>query len=207
MKICGLNKTTLLDYPGRVASTIFLGGCNFRCPFCHNSSLVLHPELEPSISQEEILAFLKKRKGILEGVCITGGEPTLDRELPEFLKKIRELGYQDLVKGIHIVSQPHIGHCRQIIPLSIVLGKRGQHIHSLLIVTTLNIVDRCLPANTFFILILESFALFHNASVLGRKAACLLTISDSFPLGEKASPEERQTAFTDMMKVALEACL
>ena len=93
MKICGLNKTTLLDYPGRVASTIFLGGCNFRCPFCHNSSLVLHPELEPSISQEEILAFLKKRKGILEGVCITGGEPTLDRELPEFLKKIRELGY------------------------------------------------------------------------------------------------------------------
>lgn len=93
MKICGLNKTTLLDYPGRVASTIFLGGCNFRCPFCHNSSLVLHPEMEPSISQEEILAFLKRRKGILEGVCITGGEPTLDRELPEFLKKIRELGY------------------------------------------------------------------------------------------------------------------
>lgn len=93
MQICGFNKTTLLDYPGKVASTIFLGGCNFRCPFCHNSPLILHPEQEPSISPEEILAFLKKRKGILDGVCITGGEPTLYKKLPDFLHRIKELGY------------------------------------------------------------------------------------------------------------------
>ena len=75
--IHGLNKTTLLDYPGRIAATIFLGSCNFRCPFCQNSSLVLHPADEPVIPEEEILSFLKKRRGILDGVCISGGEPTL----------------------------------------------------------------------------------------------------------------------------------
>lgn len=93
MKIYGLNKTTLLDYPGRVAATIFLGGCNFRCPFCQNSSLVLSPDRQSEIPEEEVLSFLKKRKGILEGVCVTGGEPTLSPELPEFLKKIQDLGY------------------------------------------------------------------------------------------------------------------
>ena len=93
MKICGFNKTTLLDYPGRVACTIFLGGCNFRCPFCQNGALVVEPDTQPEYSQEEILAFLKKRKGILDGVCISGGEPTLAPELPEFLSRIRELGY------------------------------------------------------------------------------------------------------------------
>lgn len=93
MKICGLNKTTLLDYPGKVAATVFIGGCNFRCPFCHNSSLVLHASREPEISREEVLSFLKKRKGILEGVCITGGEPTLNPELGDFLQEIRDLGY------------------------------------------------------------------------------------------------------------------
>lgn len=93
MKICGFNKTTLLDYPGRVACTIFLGGCNFRCPFCQNGALVVEPGTQPEYSQEEILAFLKKRKGILDGVCISGGEPTLAPELPEFLGRIRELGY------------------------------------------------------------------------------------------------------------------
>lgn len=93
MKICGLNKTTLLDYPGKVACTIFVGGCNFRCPFCHNSSLVLDAASQPKISQEEIFTFLKRRRGILEGVCITGGEPTLYPELSEFFKKIRNLGY------------------------------------------------------------------------------------------------------------------
>ena len=81
--IHGLNKTTLLDYPGRVAATVFLGGCNFRCPFCQNSSLVLHPSEEPEISEEEVLRFLKKRTGILEGVCISGGEPTLSADLAE----------------------------------------------------------------------------------------------------------------------------
>ena len=94
MKICGFNKTTLLDYPGRVACTIFLGGCNFRCPFCQNSSLVLAPEKEQTYKEEEILGFLKKRKGILDGVCVSGGEPTIEPELPEFLEKIKELGYE-----------------------------------------------------------------------------------------------------------------
>lgn len=93
MKIYGLNKTTLLDYPGRVAATIFLGGCNFRCPFCQNSSLILNPSSQPELSVEEVLSFLKKRQGILEGVCVTGGEPTLSPDLPEFLEEIRVLGY------------------------------------------------------------------------------------------------------------------
>ena len=93
MRICGLNKTTLLDYPGKVAATVFLGGCNFRCPFCQNGTLVLAPEKEPAIAEEEVLSFLKKRRGILDGVCVTGGEPTLAKELPDFLKKIKELGY------------------------------------------------------------------------------------------------------------------
>ena len=94
MRICGFNKTTLLDYPGKVASTIFLGGCNFRCPFCQNSVLVLEPGQQPDDSQEEILAFLKKRKWILDGVCISGGEPTLAAGLEEFLYKIKEVGYK-----------------------------------------------------------------------------------------------------------------
>ena len=93
MRICGFNKTTLLDYPGKVASTIFLGGCNFRCPFCQNSVLVLHPEEQPDYTREDILAFLKKRKGILDGVCISGGEPTLAADLEEFLRQIKDLGY------------------------------------------------------------------------------------------------------------------
>lgn len=93
VKIHGFNKLTLLDYPGRLAGTIFLGSCNFRCPFCHNAGLVLSPDREPVIPAEEVLGTLRKRRGILEGVCITGGEPTVNRELPELIKKIRELGY------------------------------------------------------------------------------------------------------------------
>ena len=91
MNICGLQKTTLLDYPGRVASTIFLGGCNFRCPFCHNSDL-LDGCAEHPFSVPDVLAFLKKRSNVLEGVCITGGEPTLHPELEDFIRKIRSLG-------------------------------------------------------------------------------------------------------------------
>lgn len=94
MKISGFNKTTLLDYPGKVAATIFLAGCNFRCPFCHNSSLVLHPAIQPEYSQEEILRFLTKRRGILDGVCISGGEPALAAELEDFLYKIKDIGYE-----------------------------------------------------------------------------------------------------------------
>ncbi len=83
---------TLLDYPGRVACTIFLGGCNFRCPFCHNAGLVLGKNTE-SFSEEEILSYLEKRKGLLDGICITGGEPTLRPDLLDFIKKIKALGY------------------------------------------------------------------------------------------------------------------
>lgn len=92
MKICGYQKTTLLDYPGHVAATIFTGGCNFRCPFCHNSDLVLNPG--NFISEEEIFTFLQKRKNILSGICITGGEPTLQPDLAEFIEKVRSLGYK-----------------------------------------------------------------------------------------------------------------
>lgn len=93
MNIHGLNKTTLLDYPGHLAATIFLGHCNFRCPFCHNGGLVLDPDSQPTIPVEEVLAFLKKRRGMLEGVCITGGEPTLWKDLPDFIKTVKDMGY------------------------------------------------------------------------------------------------------------------
>lgn len=93
VKVHGFNKLTLLDYPGRLACTVFLGHCNFRCPFCHNAGLVLDPEDEPVIPIEEILGTLKKRKGILDGVCITGGEPTVHKKLPEFVQQIKKLDY------------------------------------------------------------------------------------------------------------------
>lgn len=92
MRIHGFNKTTLLDYPRHLASTIFIGGCNMRCPFCHNSSLVLHPETVPVIAREDVLSYLSKRKNILEGVCISGGEPTLFAdELIQLIKSIKSL--------------------------------------------------------------------------------------------------------------------
>lgn len=90
MIIRGLLKTTLLDYPGHVAATIFLGGCNFRCPFCHNMDIV--ETGKNYYSEEEIFGFINKRKGILDGICITGGEPTLYSELPDFIRKIKETG-------------------------------------------------------------------------------------------------------------------
>ena len=92
MRLGGLQKMTLLDFPGRVACTVFTVGCNFRCPFCHNSSLVLSPDL-PELSQAEFFAFLQKRRGLLDGVAITGGEPLLHADLPAFLEQIRALGY------------------------------------------------------------------------------------------------------------------
>ena len=91
MKIAGLQKCTLLDFPGKVACTVFLPGCNFRCPFCHNFELVESPQ--SMMDDQELLIFLQKRQGLLEGVCITGGEPTLQPELPQLLQKIRELGF------------------------------------------------------------------------------------------------------------------
>lgn len=92
MLIKGLQKLTLLDYPGKMACTVFTAGCNFRCPFCHNASLVTNID-EERISEEEFFSFLQKRKGIIEGVCVTGGEPTLQPDLKDFLKKIKDLGY------------------------------------------------------------------------------------------------------------------
>ena len=93
MRIAGLQKLTLLDYPGQVACTVFTGGCNFRCPFCHNSSLVLPERVPSDSSEEEVLAFLKKRQGILDGVAITGGEPLLHKDMSAFLEKVRALGF------------------------------------------------------------------------------------------------------------------
>lgn len=92
MLIAGLQKLTLLDYPGKTACTLFTPGCNFRCPFCHNALLVTQT-VEDFISEDEFFSFLSKRKGILDGVCITGGEPTLQKELIPFMKKIREMGF------------------------------------------------------------------------------------------------------------------
>ena len=93
MHILGLQKMTLLDYPGKVACTVFLGGCNFRCPFCHNPDLVFASEKEKGITEGEFFAFLSQRQGLLDGVCITGGEPMLEKGLDLFIQKIRELGF------------------------------------------------------------------------------------------------------------------
>lgn len=94
MVIHGLQKLTLVDFPSVVASIVFTGSCNFRCPFCHNSSLVINPSSQPIIPEPELFDFLKQRLGFLEGVVVTGGEPTLQKDLIPFLLKIKELGYK-----------------------------------------------------------------------------------------------------------------
>ena len=93
MNIQGFQKLTLLDFPGRTACTVFTGGCNLRCPFCHNAGLVRTP-LEHPNAREEVLAYLSKRQGILDGVCVTGGEPLLQPDLADFLREVRSLGYR-----------------------------------------------------------------------------------------------------------------
>jgi len=93
MKIGGLMKMTLLDFPGRIACTVFLEGCNFRCPFCHNS-MIVDCSSSDKMSEEEFFTFLTKRKGLLDGVCVTGGEPLLNDEIFDFLKKIKGMGYE-----------------------------------------------------------------------------------------------------------------
>ncbi len=96
MHIAAIQKTTLLDYPGKLACTVFLPGCNLRCPFCHNAGLVLPEQLRQErkeITQEELLEFLSRRKGKLDGVCISGGEPTLYDDLPELIRAVRKMGF------------------------------------------------------------------------------------------------------------------
>ena len=95
MIIAGLQRTTLIDYPGKLACIIFLAGCNFRCPWCYSAELVLPAKIikQPKISEKEILDFLRERQGLLEGVVICGGEPTINKDLIQFLEKIKNLGY------------------------------------------------------------------------------------------------------------------
>ncbi len=93
MKLGGLQKLTLLDYPGHIACTLFTSGCNFRCPFCHNSSLVVDGG-EEGLSEDEFFKFLSKREGVLDGVAITGGEPLLQSDIVSFIKRIKEMGFK-----------------------------------------------------------------------------------------------------------------
>ena len=94
MEIHGLQKLTLLDFPGHTACTVFTGRCNFRCPFCQNASLVLQPETLAAVPREDVFAFLEKRRGLLDGVAVTGGEPTLQPDLGDFLRRVKDLGYR-----------------------------------------------------------------------------------------------------------------
>ncbi len=95
MKIGGLQKLTLVDYPNKIAATVFLSGCNFKCGFCHNPELVDAKRIKnhPEISEKEFFDFLKSKKGLIDGVCITGGEPTVNADLPEFIRKIKDLNF------------------------------------------------------------------------------------------------------------------
>ena len=95
MKVTGIQKLTLLDYPGVVACTVFTAGCNFRCPFCHNAMLVLPEQIDDEcLTDDEVFGYLKKRRGVLDGVAVTGGEPLLHADMPEFLARVKELGYK-----------------------------------------------------------------------------------------------------------------
>jgi len=95
MIIAGLQKLTLIDYPGKISATVFLAGCNFRCPWCYSRELVLPEEIkkQPKILEKELFKFLEDRKGLLEGVVLCGGEPTINKDLPNFSERIKNLGY------------------------------------------------------------------------------------------------------------------
>ena len=92
MHIEAIQKLTLLDYPGRTAATLFTHGCNFRCPFCHNAGLVVRPS-EQAVDPSELFDFLEKRKKLLDGICITGGEPLLQPDIADFIRRVRKIGY------------------------------------------------------------------------------------------------------------------
>jgi pyruvate formate lyase activating enzyme len=106
MKIGGFQKVSLIDYPGRVSATVFTQGCNFRCPFCHNPELVDPERFEPVLDEEEILGFLDRRRGKLDGVSITGGEPTLQPDLAAFSGRLKKMGF--LVKIDTNGSRPEV---------------------------------------------------------------------------------------------------
>ena len=93
MRISGLQKLSMVDYPGKLAATVFTGGCDLRCPFCHNAPLVLRVAETPALSQEEVLSFLRTRQGLLDGVVLSGGEPLLQADAAEFLAAVRSLGF------------------------------------------------------------------------------------------------------------------
>ena len=93
MQICGLQKLAMVDYPGKLAATVFTGGCNLRCPFCHNAELVLRPAAIEPLSESSVLDFLARRKGLLDGVVLSGGEPLLQPDAAAFLEKVRQLGF------------------------------------------------------------------------------------------------------------------
>ena len=110
MRIAGIQKSTLLDYPGRIACIVFTSGCNFRCPFCYNPEMVLPERIHEttSISEDIFFRFLRTRVGWLDGVVICGGEPTIHADLPDFIRRIRDLGF--LVKLDTNGSRPDILH-------------------------------------------------------------------------------------------------
>lgn len=93
MRISGFEKFSMVDYPGKIACTVFTEGCNLRCPFCHNSGLVLSERFLGDDLTPDVLRYLKKRRGLVDAVCVSGGEPTLNRDLPEFIKKVQDMGY------------------------------------------------------------------------------------------------------------------
>ena len=93
MNFKGFQKVSLIDYPGKICAIVFTGGCNFRCPYCHNPELVINYDKLPDISEEKILSFMQKRKGLLDGLEITGGEPTILPDLPNFMERVKKLGF------------------------------------------------------------------------------------------------------------------
>lgn len=93
MQICGLQKLSMVDFPGKLAATVFTGGCNLRCPFCHNAPLVTHVQTTPTLSEKEVLRFLKQRQKLLDGVVLSGGEPLLQPRAADFLQAVRNLGF------------------------------------------------------------------------------------------------------------------
>ena len=92
--IKGLQRVSIIDFPKRICAVVFTGGCDFRCPYCHNPELVVGWENLPTISEEEVFSFLENRRGLLDGICVTGGEPTIHKRLPNFIRKTKKRGFQ-----------------------------------------------------------------------------------------------------------------